>query len=88
MAKGGIPAIGVAGAALGTFLSMYLAVLLCLAIMLRKSINHGFMDWASFRDISGLIRLMKLALPDSLQQTLFALGIMAFFAIISQLGYR
>ncbi|MGI9276221.1 MAG: MATE family efflux transporter [Endozoicomonas sp.] len=84
--KVGIPAMGVAGAAMGTFLSMYLAVLLCLAIMLRQSISHGFMAWASFRDFSGLIKLMKLALPDSLQQTLFALGIMAFFAIISQLG--
>lgn len=84
----GLPPMGVAGAALGTFMAMYLSALLNLMVLFRQVKDHGFLrpfrkqDWIDFKT------LIRLALPDSAQQTLFALGMMIFVAIIAQLGTR
>ena len=82
----GLPAMGVSGAALGTFFSMYLGALLNLWMLHRRTPHQGFLyNWGT-RD--ALVRMIKLAIPDSLQQTLFALGMMILFVIISRLGVR
>ncbi|AMO56759.1 hypothetical protein GZ77_02720 [Endozoicomonas montiporae] len=86
--KLGLPAMGVAGAALGTFLAMYLGALLNLLILFRQVKHHGFLQPFRRADWINLKTLIRLAIPDSLQQTLFALGMMLFFAIIAQLGTR
>ena len=79
-----IPPLGVSGAALGTFFSMYLGALLNLWILNRRTPHQGFLlNWGSR---GSLIRMIKLAIPDSLQQTFFALGIMTLFVIVAQLG--
>ncbi|USE39200.1 MATE family efflux transporter [Endozoicomonas sp. SCSIO W0465] len=84
--KLGLPVMGVQGAALGTLLSMYLGALLNLCVLNKRARQFGFLthwkNWASFK------RLVYLAIPDSLQQTLFALGMMMLFAIVAQLGIR
>ncbi len=82
--KASLPALGVAGAAIGTFLSMYLCALLNLYDLRRCAFHHGLLSqWGSKQ---AFFRLVKLAVPDSVQQVLFSLGIMLFFVIISYLG--
>ncbi|WP_263079099.1 MATE family efflux transporter [Endozoicomonas sp. Mp262] len=82
--KLGLPAMGVAGAALGTFLSMYLCALLNIKSLRHKARQHGlFTRW---RGRSSFIRLVTLALPDSIQQFFFCMGIMVLYIIISMLG--
>lgn len=86
----GLPAMGVAGAALGTFLAMYLAALLNLAMALRSDTRQELGFMRNFipdrRNRQSLKRLIKLAIPDSLQQMLFSFGFMMLFAIIAQMG--
>ncbi|WP_330927059.1 MATE family efflux transporter [Candidatus Sororendozoicomonas aggregata] len=82
--KADLPALGVAGAAIGTFLSMYLCALLNLYDLRRCALHHGlFTRWGNRL---AFFRLIKLATPDSVQQVLFSLAIMLFFVIISYLG--
>lgn len=82
----GLPAMGVAGAALATFFSMYLCTLLNIRSLRHHGRQHGlFSQWG---DRAGFIRLLKLALPDSIQQCLFSIGIMVLYMIISTLGTR
>ena len=84
--KLGLPAMGVSGAALGTFFSMYIGALLNLWMLHRRTPCQGFLlNWGSRES---LIHMIKLAVPDSLQQTLFALGMMLLFAIVARLGVR
>lgn len=84
--KLGLPAMGVSGAALGTFFSMYIGALLNLWMLHNRTPHQGFLcNWGS-REL--LVRMVKLAIPDSLQQTLFALGMMLLFVIVSRLGVR
>ena len=82
--KLGLPAMGIRGAALGTLLSMYLGAFLNLWILNKRARKYGFLtcwkNWATLK------RLIYLAVPDSLQQALFALGMMMLFAIVAQLG--
>lgn len=80
--------MGVAGAALGTFMAMYLGALLNLLVLFRQVTHHGFLQPFRSQDWPEMKTLIKLAIPDSLQQTLFALGIMVLFIIIGQLGVR
>lgn len=86
--KLGLPPMGVAGAAMGTFLAMYLGALLNLLILFRQVTTHGFLQPFRRKDWLELKTLIRLAIPDSLQQTLFALGMMLFFTIIARLGTR
>ncbi|MFK0573204.1 MATE family efflux transporter [Endozoicomonas sp.] len=84
--KLGLPALGVKGAALGTFISMYLGAFLNLWILNKRARKYGFLT--RWKNGAALKRLVFLAIPDSLQQTLFALGMMILFAIVAQLGIR
>ncbi len=85
---GPFPAMGVAGAALGTFLAMYLAAILNMFSLSGTAKDHGFMDFRFLlkRDFKQTVRLVRLAVPDSLQQMLFSFGFMMLFAIIAQMG--
>ena len=86
--KAGLPAMGVEGAALGTFLSLYLAALLNLFSMMKAARNHGFLHFRFLKrlDFQQTRRLIKLAVPDSIQQVMFSFGFMMLFAIIAQMG--
>lgn len=84
--KIGLPPMGVSGAALGTFISMYLSALLNLWFLHRRTPDRGFLrNWGSRESFR---RMVSLAIPDSLQQTLFAFGIMFLFAIVARLGVK
>lgn len=80
----GFPPLGVAGAATGTLIAMYLGAIL----------NHYFIRQRArqaelrFRLPSrqGFFRLIRLAIPDSAQQTCFALGMSLMFWLIARLG--
>ncbi len=82
--KLGLPAMGIQGAALGTVLSLYSGALLNGWILSKQARKYGFLT--HWRNPVALKRLIFLAIPDSLQQTLFALGMMMLFAIVAQLG--
>ncbi len=86
--KFGLPEMGVEGAALGTFLSLYLAALLSLVSMMKTARNHGFLDFSFLKrlDFQQTGRLIKLAVPDSIQQVMFSFGFMMLFAIIARMG--
>lgn len=81
-----IPPLGIAGAAIGTLISMYTGVILNFLLLLRKAVPYGFMQRR--KAPAEFSRLLRLAIPDSIQQTSFALGIMVFFLIISQMGTK
>ena len=84
----GLPAMGVAGAALGTFLSMYLAALVNLLVLFKSARKHGLMkyDFIRKKDFAQTKRLFELAVPNSFQQIVFSFGMMMLFAIIAQIG--
>ena len=82
--KLGLPVLGIQGAALGTVLSMYCGAFLNGWVLSKRARRYGFLTCWGNR--TAFNRLILLAIPDSLQQTLFALGMMMLFAIIAQLG--
>lgn len=82
--KLGLPAMGVEGAGLGTCISLFLGTLAWLIYTLRKIGSRLFFDQGI--DTRILKQLINRALPNSLQQTLFASGYLVLFWIIGQIG--
>ncbi len=82
--KFGLPALGVKGAALGTLISMYLCALLNFIKVKQQTKASGLLS--QWGNLSSFKRLMQLIIPDSLQQTLFALGMMLLFAMVAKMG--
>jgi len=81
----GFPELGPAGAAWGTTLALLTGTLLYTAQTARPAVSQGLFrigDGGSFRDV------LRLAIPHSLQQFFFAMGIATLFWIIAQLGMR
>ncbi len=80
----GLPRMGAVGAGWGTSIAMVLGSLLYFKISWRDARPNGFLsalpDRNTFRSVSNL------AIPNSLQQLLFALGITVLFSIIGQIG--
>lgn len=82
--KLGLPALGIEGAAIGTVIAMYAGALLNGIIMWRSGRKGGFLHaWPALQHFRQLLRL---AIPDSLQQLLFSFGLMMLFAILAQAG--
>ncbi len=80
----GLPEMGSAGAGLGTTLAMYLGSAIYAWMTWQMGRRHGFLQcWPDQRTWAGVL---KLTIPTSLQQTLFAAGITAMFWIIGQVG--
>lgn len=80
----GLPVMGAPGAGLGTSIALYLGALL-----------YGWQTWQAGRSQGFLGKppalievqaMLRLALPNSLQQLFFAAGITALFWIIGQVG--
>ncbi|WP_299727148.1 MATE family efflux transporter [uncultured Endozoicomonas sp.] len=80
----GLPALGVKGAALGTLISMYLCALLNFIKVKQQTKASGLLS--QWGNLSSFKRLVQLIIPDSLQQTLFALGMMLLFAMVAKMG--
>lgn len=82
----GFPALGAAGAAWGTTLALLFGTALYSAQTLRPALAQGLLRVGA---MGGSLRdLLRLAVPHSLQQFFFAMGIATLFWIIAQLGLR
>ncbi len=82
--KLGLPAMGVEGAGLGTCISLFIGTLVWLLYTLNKIGSRAFTG--TELDPRILRTLINRALPNSLQQTLFASGYLVLFWIIGQIG--
>ena len=80
----GFPLLGIKGAAIGSSVAMYTGCILNLIIFRRwKNTQKVRLLFPSLLQIK---RSLRLAIPDSFQQTLFALGMLAFYGMLAQLG--
>lgn len=79
-----IPAFGAAGSGMGTCLALFLGTLTYLILTLNKASHHGFSLHLPSAEV--LKSLTRLAIPNSLQQGFFALGISVLFMIIGLIG--
>ena len=82
--KLGLPAMGVEGAGLGTCISLFLGTLIWFVYTVKKLGCRSFTRLDI--DTQILKQLVNRALPNSLQQTLFASGYLVLFWIIGQIG--
>lgn len=82
--KLGLPQMGAAGAGLGTALSLSLGTLAYAVLTYRQALLSGFCR--RLPDCQTLRSLLRLSLPHSLQQFLFAASVSLLFWIIAQLG--
>lgn len=80
----GMPEMGVAGAGLGTTLSLFIASILYAIQCYRYSSGQGFLTQFPSRKI--LSSIMTQSFPASLQQLLFAGGLTVLFWIIGKIG--
>ncbi|WP_421862910.1 MATE family efflux transporter [Motiliproteus sp.] len=82
----GLPEMGAAGAGLGTTLSLYLGSLIYVVMTWRQARSRGFLT--RLPDRQTLTSLLRLSIPNSLQQLVFASSVAVLFGIIAQLGTR
>jgi len=80
----GLPALGARGAAIGTTAALYVGVLLNCAIAFVSLRKHGFLKAMPERSL--LTHIMKLGLPSTMQQFLFAAGYITFFWMVGRVG--
>jgi putative MATE family efflux protein len=80
----GLPAMGAAGAGVGTTVSIWLGTILYFWHGQRAARQDGFLRSLPTREERG--KLLSLALPSCIQQVFFAAGFTALFWIIGQIG--
>ncbi|MEQ9012792.1 MATE family efflux transporter [Algiphilus sp.] len=80
----GLPALGVHGAAIGTAASLMVGTLIHIGLGLRFAAEDGLLRKAPQRD--EIARLLRLGIPNAVQQFLFAAGFTALFWIVGQIG--
>ncbi|WP_415891043.1 MATE family efflux transporter [Neptuniibacter sp. SY11_33] len=81
----GLPRLGAPGAGLGTAIALYIGALLN-AVMVYKDAKPNGLFKFSTQQASSIYRVIKLALPHSMQQFFLALAICILIWIIGQLG--
>ena len=82
----GFPALGTQGAGLGTAISMMVGTAIYFFLALRHARGSGFLERLPTR--AQMSSLLRLGLPASIQQVLFAGGFAVLFWIIGQVGTR
>lgn len=82
----GLPALGAAGAGIGTAISTYIGTAVYFALGLKHAREAGFLR--GLPDAASLRTMLRLALPNSIRQLFFAAGFTALFWIIGQVGTR
>ncbi|MEJ2669108.1 MAG: MATE family efflux transporter [Gammaproteobacteria bacterium] len=82
--KWGFPEMGVAGAAWGTTLSMYLGSILYAHSTWQYAKQHGFLKVRLTRQ--SLNTVFHLAMPNSIQSLFFSAGLIMLFWIIGHIG--
>lgn len=79
-----IPAFGAVGSGMGTCLALFLGTIIYLVLTLKNAGHHGFSLHVPSK---GMMKsLTQLAIPNSLQQGLFSLGVSVLFMIIGLIG--
>jgi len=79
-----IPAYGATGSGMGTCLALFLGTASYLILTLKKASHHGFTLHMPSKVV--MKSLAQLAIPNSLQQGFFALGVSILFMIIGLIG--
>jgi putative MATE family efflux protein len=79
-----IPAFGAVGSGIGTCIALFIGTVIYLISTLNKAKRHGFSLRIPGKDV--MKSLARLAIPNSLQQGFFSLGISALFIIIGLIG--
>lgn len=79
-----IPAYGAVGSGMGTCFALFLGTAIYLYLTLKKAGHHGFS--LHIPSIKTMLSLVHLAVPNSLQQGLFSLGVSVLFMIIGLVG--
>ena len=82
--KFGFPELGTMGAGLGTTISVFLGTATYFVLARHKADSAGFLHKLPSRD--QLKALLKLGMPNSIQQLFFAAGFTVLFWIIGQVG--
>ncbi|MDP7428225.1 MAG: MATE family efflux transporter [Alphaproteobacteria bacterium] len=82
--KLGLPALGTAGAGMGTTLALGLGSAMHFVLALRLARGQGFLSRLPGRQT--MLTMLRLAVPSALQQFLFAAGLTAFFVIVGHIG--
>ncbi len=82
----GAPALGVAGAAIGTALATAIGTACYLGFALARARENGFLK--ALPGGADLRSLVKVSLPSGVQQLFFASGFTAMYWIIGQVGTR
>lgn len=82
--KLGLPEMGVAGAGLGTTISIFLGTLTYFILGWKYARPAGFM--ARRPSLEQFRNLLRLGLPSSIQQLFFAAGFIALFWIVGMVG--
>ena len=80
----GLPALGVAGAGIGSAIATFIGSALYLVQGFRIARRNGFMR--GLPDRSTLTTMLRLSVPTGLQQFFFAAGLTAFFWILGRVG--
>jgi putative MATE family efflux protein len=81
---GPLPELGSLGAGLGTSIATWLGTLVYVWLGLRHALEHGFLR--ARPDLANVVTLLKLALPSSVQQFMFAAGYTVLFTILGLIG--
>ncbi|MCL6269827.1 MATE family efflux transporter [Sansalvadorimonas sp. 2012CJ34-2] len=79
-----IQPLALSGAAIGTLIAMYTGALINTLATMRIARRDKLPN--SRPDQSRMLQLYRQAWPDSAQQTLFALGMCVFFALVARMG--
>ena len=79
-----IPAFGAAGSGMGTCIALFLGTVSYLVLTLKKAGHHGFSLHIPSKPM--MTSLTRLAIPNSLQQGFFSLGVSVLFMIIGLIG--
>jgi len=80
----GLPRLESTGAGIGTTLALYLGSLLYFVQTWRDGRHHGFLKNRPSREVIG--RIIRVSIPNSLQQLLFSAGLVTLFWIIGRVG--
>ena len=80
----GFPQLGVQGAGIGTAVSIWCGTLIYFLTAWRRARGNGFLERIPSGD--QMRSLLRLGIPSSIQQILFAGGFTALFWIIAQIG--
>lgn len=80
----GLPEMGAEGSGLGTTLAMFLGSAMYFVLTWRRGRQQGFMR--SLPTLSDIRLMLRLSVPNSLQQLFFAAGVTVLIWIIAQIG--